>query len=125
MEECNELCNILKLLNIKAIETFVNMNSIAIAFQRLFAADNNFSDNKYIDIVNNNWFDIGNQLEVENAVSDDEIEILKNEKSPADDPHENTLEQEDPMKIDDDDEVYYFFRNRRGNEKAYSQWPKF
>ena len=90
-EDCEELCSLMKAIQLKTKDTEVDINSTAIALQGSFAGEHGLNDKEMMDMALE-WIEIEDDQDILDDIVDEEIEILESE---AKVPPEATLNNED------------------------------
>jgi hypothetical protein len=107
--DCDQLCELMVQLKVKASAALLDCNNTAIAFQGSFVAETDqFTPEEYNNMIEN-WINIEDEEEVINAICEEEIEMLESSAElPADDDAGDDNEPDvQPDEFDSDDIVSY------------------
>jgi DDE superfamily endonuclease/Tc5 transposase DNA-binding domain len=102
-EDCDDLCQLMTMLKVKATEVSLDCRETAVAFQDSFVAEpGEFTPDNYVDMIDN-WICIEDEKEVINAICDDEIEALESIANVAEINDAIDDDEPDPQPMDIDD----------------------
>ena len=90
----DELCAMMKSLQIKTKESEVNVNTVAIGLQDSFASEDDYSENDMLDMLVE-WVGIEDEPEIIDACLDDDIKELEELNKPRSDEELNVADDEE------------------------------
>ena len=94
-EDCNELCSLMKAVQLQTKSCDLDTNSVPVALQGSFAAEPNLEDKDLMDMVAE-WVEAEDDEEMINVIVDEEVELLETDAViSVEDDEESDVDMED------------------------------
>ena len=98
-EDCDELCSLMKAVQLKTKSCELDTNIVAVALQGSFAEELNLEDKDLMAMVEE-WVEVEDDKEMINAIVDEEVELLETEATiSVEDDEESDIDMEEEETI--------------------------